>query len=55
MLVLSRAIGETIKIGDDITIMVTEIRGKHVKLGIDAPKELKIIRPEPDGSRDAQR
>ena len=55
MLVLSRTIGETIKIGDDITIMVTDVRGKHVKLGIDAPKELKIIRLETDDSQDPQR
>ncbi len=55
MLVLSRTIGETIKIGDDITIMVTDVRGKHVRLGIEAPKELKIIRLETDGSRDAPR
>ncbi len=55
MLVLSRTIGESIKIGEDITIRVTGVRGKHVKLGINAPKELKIIRLEPDGNQDAQR
>lgn len=55
MLVPSRTIGETIKIGDDITIMVTDVRGKHVKLGINAPKELEIIRLETDGNGDAQR
>lgn len=55
MLVLSRTVGESIKIGDDITIMVTDVRGKHVRLGVDAPKELKIIRSETGGNRDEQR
>ena len=55
MLVLSRTIGEAIKIGDDITIMVTDVRGKKVKLGVEAPKKLKIIRLETDGNRHEQR
>lgn len=44
MLVLSRKKDEKIQIGDDITITVTEIRGDKVRLGIDAPKDVPIVR-----------
>lgn len=46
MLVLTRKISESIKIGDDITITVIDINATHVKLGIDAPSLLKIYRKE---------
>lgn len=46
MLVLSRKVGETIRIGDDITIMVVRIRPDQVGLGIDAPKDVTIVRTE---------
>ncbi len=46
MLVLTRKTGEAISIGDGIKIMVVEIRGGHVKLGIDAPPEFRILRDE---------
>ena len=46
MLVLSRRKNETIHIGDDITITVTEIRGDKVRLGIDAPKDVPIVRDD---------
>ncbi len=46
MLVLTRKISESIKIGDDITITVIDINATHVKLGIDAPSALKIYRKE---------
>ena len=46
MLVLSRRINQTIQIGDDITITVTEIRGDKVRLGIDAPIYVPIIRDD---------
>lgn len=46
MLVLTRKISESIKIGDDITITVIDINATHVKLGIDAPSVLKIYRKE---------
>ena len=46
MLVLSRKKDEKIVIGDKITIMVIEIRGDKVRLGIDAPKEVSVHRKE---------
>lgn len=46
MLVLSRKKDEVITIGDDIQIMVIEIRGDKVRLGIDAPKHIAVHRLE---------
>ncbi len=46
MLVLSRKKDEKIIIGDQIKIMVIEIRGDKVRLGIDAPKEVSVHRQE---------
>lgn len=46
MLVLKRKLDEKIVIGNDITIMVLEIRGDSVKLGIDAPKGVTVHRQE---------
>ncbi len=46
MLVLTRKIGETIVIDDNIKITVVQIKGKQVRIGIDAPKETKIHREE---------
>ncbi len=46
MLVLSRKKNESIVINDDITIVVVEIRGDKVRLGIDAPKEVPVHRRE---------
>ena len=46
MLVLSRRVGETINIGDDIKITVTAINGNQCRIGIDAPKEVKVLRQE---------
>lgn len=46
MLVISRKEGQLIKIGSDITITVNQIRGNRVVVGIDAPKEIPITRPE---------
>ena len=46
MLVLSRKKDEKIMIGDDISLMVIEIRGDKVRLGIDAPKHVAVHREE---------
>jgi len=53
MLVLTRKRNESIQIGDDITITITEIRGNSVRLGIEASSDVSIARVEitenPDG------
>ena len=46
MLVLTRRLGEVLRIGDGITIKVVEIKGKQVKVGISAPTDLPIYREE---------
>jgi len=45
-LVLTRQVGESIAIGSDIVVTVVEVRGGAVRLGIDAPREVVIERPE---------
>ena len=46
MLILSRKINEKVVIGDDITVSIIEIRGDQVRIGIDAPKKVKVFRQE---------
>ncbi|MCD5982100.1 carbon storage regulator CsrA [Pseudomonas sp. CDFA 610] len=46
MLVLTREIGETFSIGDNITVQILGVNGNQVRLGIDAPKDIKIHRAE---------
>lgn len=46
MLVLTRRLGESIKIGDDIEVKVVKIQGKQVRLSFDAPKDISINRTE---------
>ena len=46
MLILSRKINEKVIIGEDITISIIEIRGDQVRIGIDAPKNVKVFRQE---------
>jgi len=46
MLILSRKLNEKVIIGDDITVSIIEIRGDQVRLGIDAPKMVKVFRQE---------
>ena len=48
MLVLSRKINQSIVIGDNIEIILVDIRGDQIKLGINAPKTVKIFRKEVD-------
>jgi carbon storage regulator len=46
MLVLSRHIGQRIKIGEDIFVTVLAVNGKTVRLGIEAPSEIPVLRQE---------
>jgi carbon storage regulator len=46
MLILTRKIGECITIGDEIKVFVVDIRGKQVRLGIEAPSHAPIYRQE---------
>ena len=46
MLVLSRKSGEAIQISDDITLTVSRVRGGRVRLAIEAPKNIRILRKE---------
>ena len=46
MLVLGRRTGENIRIGDDIKVIVLEVRGGQIKLGIEAPLDVQVHREE---------
>jgi carbon storage regulator len=46
MLILSRKTNEKIMIGDDISVSIIEIRGDQVRIGVDAPKSVKVFRQE---------
>ena len=46
MLILSRKTDQQIKIGDDITLTIIESRGDQVKIGVEAPKSIKVFRQE---------
>lgn len=46
MLVLSRKTNETIKIGDDIELRILEVKGDTIRIGIEAPKNVDILRGE---------
>jgi carbon storage regulator len=46
MLILTRRVGETLVIGDDVNVTVLGVRGNQVRLGVDAPKEVAVHREE---------
>ena len=46
MLILTRRVGESIVVGDDVTITVFEVRGDAVRIGIDAPRSVQVHRQE---------
>jgi len=46
MLILTRRVGETLKIGDDVSVTVLSIKGNQVRIGIEAPKDLPVHREE---------
>lgn len=46
MLILTRRVGESIVVGDDVTVTVFEVRGDAVRIGIDAPRSVQVHRQE---------
>ncbi len=46
MLILTRRVGQTVVIGDNITVTVLAIRGNQIRLGVTAPKEIAVDREE---------
>lgn len=46
MLILTRRIGETLMVGDEVTITVLGVKGNQVRLGVNAPKEIAVHREE---------
>jgi carbon storage regulator len=46
MLILTRRPGETIRIGDNIKIIVTGVKGNHVRIGVTAPRDVSVDREE---------
>jgi carbon storage regulator len=54
MLVLSRKPGEKLYIGNNITVTVVEVKGSRVRLGIEAPGDVQILRAELNGFADTE-
>ena len=46
MLILTRRVGESLMIGDDVTITVLGVKGNQVRIGVNAPKEVGVHREE---------
>ena len=46
MLILTRKVGERIRIADEIELVVTAIQGDRIKIGIEAPKTIRVLRGE---------
>jgi carbon storage regulator len=46
MLVLTRKLGESVRINDHITVTVLEVRGNRVRLGVEAPDDVEVLREE---------
>ena len=46
MLILTRRVGETLVIGDEVTVTVLGVRGNQVRLGVNAPKDIAVHREE---------
>lgn len=46
MLILTRRVGETLMVGDEVTVTVLGVKGNQVRLGVNAPKEIAVHREE---------
>lgn len=46
MLILTRRVGETVMIGDDVVVTVLRVKGNQVRIGVDAPKSVPVQREE---------
>jgi carbon storage regulator len=55
MLILTRRMGESLKIGDNVTVTVMGVKGNQVRIGVQAPKDVIVDREEIAVRRDAER
>ena len=46
MLILTRQINESLVIGDDVTVTILGVKGNHVRIGVDAPRDVSVHREE---------
>lgn len=54
MLIVTRKLGQAVRVGDDVRVVVMEVRGKQVRLGIEAPADVQIYREEISEAERAQ-
>jgi carbon storage regulator len=50
MLILTRRVGESVKIGEDVSITVLRVKGNQVRLGVNAPRSVAVLREEMSAS-----
>ena len=54
MLILTRKVGESIDIGDGVKITILDLKGGRVRIGLDTPKDVKIVRSELKDPKDGE-